>query len=386
MLENVSLLLLGGIMLLLFFSISFASQRIRIPSVLLFIIVGILLAGAFSKSETLHTIAEIGIVLLFFLLGLEFPLQRMLSISKKVWPAGVLDLILNLGIGFLIALLFGFNLLTAFLIGAVAYASSSSITAKMLEEKKRLANPEAEFILALLIFEDLAAPILVSFLAGAYSGAEITGQFMGVLFLKIIIMTGGAIIIGYYGFRKLSNFVEKYLEMDFMSLFAVGIAFGYAGLAIALGLSEVLGAFLAGVMLSETGRAKELEHLILPVRDITLPFFFFWFGTSISFGETVPNILFLIVLILWSIIGKIIVGFYGGRMYGLSSRVSIRAGLSLGQRGEFSAIIAAMAPSQLRVFSGIYILTTAFIGVFLFNKAPAWSKAINDKYLKQKVI
>lgn len=379
--ESWPFLLVGGITLFLFFALGFTSRKLKVPSVLGFILLGMALAGWLGKGgEALHYIAEIGIVLLFFLLGLEFPLQRMRDISIRIWPAGLLDVVLNLGIGLLIALVFGQNLVTAFLIGAVVYASSSSITIKMLEEKKRLVSPEAEFILALLIFEDLVAPILVSFLAGIYSGVEVSFLNLGFLIVKIVVITVGAILIAIYGFRKLSDFVERYLEADFMPLFAIGIAFAYAGLAMWLGLSEVLGAFLAGVMLSETGRSKELEHLVMPVRHITLPFFFFWFGTTISFVEGIPMAGLLAALVVWSIIAKVLVGFFGGKIYGLTPRASVRAGLSLGQRGEFSAIIAALAPPQLRAFSGIYILFTAFAGIYMFNKAPKWARWVNDRF------
>lgn len=381
--EHWPVLLLGGLTLFMFFVVGFVSQKLRLPSVLAYILIGIFLSGLITDKEVLHSIAEIGIVLLFFLLGLEFPLNKMMEIAKKVWPAGLMDAALNLGVVILIALLFGLDFITAFLIGAVVFATSSSITAKMLEEKKRLASPEAEFILALLIFEDLIAPILVSFLVGVYSGTEVTIEFVLILLAKILLLSAGAVVIGYYGFRKLGEFVEQYLEHDFMPIFTIAIAFGYAGLALYFGLSEVLGAFLAGVMLTETGKAKGLEHLILPVRDLTLPFFFFWFGTSISFGEGVPMVGLLLTLVLWSLAGKLIVGYFGGKQYGLSPRVALRAGFSLVQRGEFSAIIAAVAPLQWKIFSGVYILATAFFGVFFFNKAPSWSKALYEKYLKK---
>jgi CPA2 family monovalent cation:H+ antiporter-2 len=123
-------------------------------------------------------------------------------------------------------------------------------------------------------------------------------------------------------------------------------------------------------MLSETGKSSDLEHLILPVRDITLPFFFFWFGTTISLGEGVFSFWLLVLMIFWSVAGKLLTGYAGSRLFGLSPRVSLRAGFSLIPRGEFSAIIASLAAPQLRVFSGIYILVTAFIGVYLFQKAP----------------
>lgn len=157
---------------------------------------------------------------------------------------------------------------------------------------------------------------------------------------------------------------------------AVGLALGYAGLAVWLGLSEVLGAFLAGVMLSETGRSSELGHLIFPIRDVTLPFFFFWFGTTVTLGQGVPFVGLLIGLVVWGILGKVLTGYLGGRSYGLSPRVSWRAGLSLVQRGEFSALIASLAATPLRILSGLYILCMAVIGVVFLQNAPKLSRYI----------
>jgi CPA2 family monovalent cation:H+ antiporter-2 len=368
-----------GLMLFAFFSISFASHKFRLPSVLLYIILGVGVSSLFFKTELLHIAAEIGIVLLFFILGLEFPLTRMVALSRRIWPSGLLDVVLNLGGAMGIALLFGVEVISAFTIGSIAYATSSSISAKMLDEKKRLANSETEFILALLIFEDLVAPVVVSFIASAQGDEALSAGFLGVLVLKIIVLTAGAILMGHFGFKRLNNFIAKYLESDFMPLLAVGLALGYAGLAISLGLSEILGAFMAGVMLSETGRSSEIEHLLLPVRDLTLPFFFFWFGTTIHLGEGISFIGMMIALVLLAIVGKIMTGYIGSRWFGLSPKVSVRAGLSLVHRGEFSAIIASLAPPPLRVFSGVYILVTAFIGVYLFGRAPN----IANWYLKR---
>ncbi|MEW5921198.1 MAG: cation:proton antiporter [Bacillota bacterium] len=370
---SLPLIFLAGIIVLIFFGTGLTSLKLEISSVLAFLLLGIGAGLIFDNlGGTLYYIAEIGIIFLFFVLGLEFPLRRMLSISRKIWPAGMLDVLLNFGVGFLIALLFGLDWLTALLIGGIVYASSSSITIKMLEEKKRLAAPESEFILALLIFEDLVAPIMVSVLLVLHAGSQVTlGSFGGVI-LKILIFLAGSILIGTLVFRKLEDFVERYLETDIMPLFAVGIALFYAGLAIYLGLSEVLGAFLAGVMLTETKRAKDMERLVLPLRDLVLPFFFFWFGSTIYVQEGLSLPGLLPALIAWSIGAKILVGVIGGRSYGLNRPRSLRAGLSLVQRGEFSAIIASLGLPHIRTFSGIYILCTAIIGMVFFNLAPRW--------------
>ncbi len=381
--EKIPFLLLAGLMLCSFFAVSFASQKFRLPSVLIYIALGAAVSSLFCESELIHIAAEVGIVLLFFILGLEFPLARMIAISSRIWPAGLLDVVINLGAAMGLALLFDLDILPAFIIGSIAYATSSSISAKMLDETKRLANPEAEFILALLIFEDLVAPVLVSFIAGIQGGEEISGLYMLTLLAKIVLLVAGAILIGHFGFKRLNTFISKHIQNDFMPLLAVGLALGYAGAAMALGLSEILGAFMAGVMLSETGRAPEIEHLLLPVRDLCLPFFFFWFGTTILFTEGVPFVGLMIALVFLGIAGKIVTAYAGSRLFGLSPKASCRAAFSMVQRGEFSAIIASLALPRLRIFSGIYILITAFIGVYLFGRAPHIANWFNRKLFER---
>ncbi len=369
--ESLPFLLLAGTVLIVFFGICYASFMARIPAVLTYIAIGVLVSRVLGDNPQIHTIAEIGIVFLFFIVGMEFPMARMMQIGRRIWPAGILDVVLNLGVVVGVALMVGLDPLTAFVIGSVAYATSSSISVKLLEDQKRLANPETEFILALLIFEDLVAPVLVSVLAAVKGGSgAVEPVFLLILFFKILLLMAGAILIGYFGFRRLGPFIARHLEKEFMPLMAAGIALGYAGLALALGLSEILGAFLAGMMLSETGKSQDVEHLFLPIRDVTLPFFFFWFGTTIKFGEGVPLLGFLVFCVFWAVAGKIMTGYIGGRFFGLSPKVSMRGGISLVARGEFSAIIASLAGSGLRVFGGIYVVLTAFIGVVLFQQAP----------------
>jgi len=186
----------------------------------------------------------------------------------------------------------------------------------------------------------------------------------------------------------MGGFVDRHLSQDVFILLVVGIALSYGGLALVLNLSEVLGAFLAGIILAEVQRTQVLEHLVLQVRDLFLPLFFFYFGTTITLGEGIPMIPLLIILLIWSIAGKIITGYYGARFYGLSKKVSLRAGLSFTQRGEFSVIIASMAIDTIRVFSGIFILSSALVGLLLFGWAPKITSALfpkKDKPKKYKV-
>jgi CPA2 family monovalent cation:H+ antiporter-2 len=381
------LFIAGGIFLLLF-AVGFIGMKARIPGVVLYILLGIGLGGHFSGSHLLHLAGEMGIVLLFFMLGMEFPARRLAGIAKKVAPAGTLDLVLNLFLTMGICMAFGLDWITAFLMGGVVYATSSSITAKILETSKRMANPESEFMLALLIFEDIAAPVAVAVLVGLTAGTALTAMTFGLIIAKIAGLIIGAVIIGHLIFSRLGGFVDRYMSHDIFILLVVGIALAYGGLALMLNLSEVLGAFLAGIILAEVRRTEKMEHALLPVRDLFLPLFFLYFGTTITFGDGVPMIPLLVTLLIWSIAGKIITGYYGARLYGLSKKVSLRAGLSFTQRGEFSVIIAAMAADPIRVLSGVFILSSAMIGILLFELAPKITNALfpkKDRPVKYKV-
>ncbi|MEA3320984.1 MAG: cation:proton antiporter [Bacillota bacterium] len=380
--EGTPILVSIGVILLVLFVIGYVGGKMKIPGVILYIFLGLGIGTFISENELLHTASEIGIVLLFFLLGLEFPLKKLKNMALKVWKPGLLDVALNFGMSTIICLIFGLDLLTSFLIGGVLYATSSSISAKLLESTKRLANAESEYILAILIFEDVVAPIIVAVLIGLASDSGITGMDFVILLGKIMLLTTGAMVIGRYGFTRLEKFFERLVGSDIFIMLTVGIALSYAGIALLLGLSEVLGAFLAGIMLAETKRSEDIEQVTLPVRDLLLPIFFMHFGTTIDLGEGVPYVGLLFTLIGWALLGKILVGMLGGRWYGLTKRVALRAGFSLTPRGEFSVVIASIATGATKLFSSVFILVSAILGILLFIFAP---KLTNIFYEKKKI-
>lgn len=381
MLSDFPTLLGAGLVLLGIFYLGFLSIKINFPSVILYILFGVVLAGALHHNEILHFASEIGIVLLFFILGLEFSITRLGAIAKKVWPSGLLDVFLSLGVSMLIALGFGMDLLSAFIVGGIAYATSSSITAKLLDDKSRMANTETEFMLAILIFEDLIAPIVIALLIGLSSGGSFEATDLFFIVGKVLGLAALAILLGRTVFKHFERLLDKIEDEDFKIALLIGIAVSFGGLALLLGLSEVLGAFLAGMMLAEISRIERVEHAIIPIRDLTLPAFFVYFGTSVELGDGLPMPLFLVVLLVWSIIAKILVGVIGGRWYGLSKKVSLRAGLSLCARGEFSVVIASIATGTVKVLGGLYVVMAAFIGMVLFDQAP---KIANKLYGTKK--
>ncbi|WP_077327718.1 cation:proton antiporter [Virgibacillus siamensis] len=382
--NDVPTLLGAGLILLGIFILGYIGFRTRFPNVILYILFGISIAGLIHENEILQFSGEVAIVLLFFLLGLEFNMSRLGGMARKIWSSGLLDVLLSLFVSIIIAVMFGADLFSAFVIGSITFATSSTITAKLLDDKGRMANAETEYILGILVFEDLVAPILVAIIIALSSGDQFTGMDMLLLIGKILGLALIAVVLGKTVFKRFEKFLLRIDDEDFKIVLLVGIAVAFGGLAVSLGLSEVLGAFLAGVMLAEIGKIEQVEGTVSPVKDLLLPTFFVYFGTTIELGNGIPFVGMLISLVAWSLIAKVLLGIIGGKLYGLPKRVALRAGLSLCARGEFSVVIAGVAAGSIKVFGGVYIIITAFLGMMIFNYAPNITTKIYGKPPKKK--
>lgn len=371
---------IGIILFILFAAAYFGIKVLKIPDVVIYILfgAGIALCGYIEDTKIIEVAGEIGLILMFFLLGMKFSLKEIAAKGKKVWKPGVLDLVLGVGVTFCICLLAGQDLFTSFLIGTLVYATSSSITVKLLEHKNRLEHKESGYILSILIFEDLAAPILISILISLNSDGFTFTEF-AMIFLKAGLLLGAALLTGKWLFGKAHDLIDKFTHQDYFVIFVLGIALLFGGLALYLELSEVIGAFLAGLMLSDTEFKVKVKEVVMPVRNLLLPFFFLNFGLSLEFTADIPALGLLAIIIIWSVLHKLIVGLAGGKLYGLNAEQSLQAGLSLTARGEFSVIVAGIAAGGLKVFSGIYILSAALIGMVLFTLSPHVSKLILKK-------
>lgn len=342
-----------------------------------FLLVGLFL-GSFWHTGAVEILGELGIVLLFFLLGVEFPVSRLRSMVSQIWPAGLMDVAFNFALTTLLALAFRLPPVEALLVGAICYASSSSIILKSLEDTRRVANPETEFIVGLLIFEDMLAPVIVAVAASllAMEPETTTGLVVTAGRMVLLIITAVAIswLLG-----RAKGFLEKHLQNATLALFLVAAGTVYSGLSLFWGVSEVLGAFLAGIMLAELGRKDEIEALITPIRDVFLPFYFLNFAAGIELGHGVPVPWLLVIVIIWSVLGKLLVAIWGGKQYDLGVRPRWRAGFSLVARGEFSIILAGMAATWLQTWAGLYVVLTAFAGVLLLQAAPRLAEKISPR-------
>jgi monovalent cation:H+ antiporter-2, CPA2 family len=377
-------LFLGLFLLILFITAYFGNKILRIPDIVIYILLGagISLAGLLEEVKTIEVAGEIGLILLFFLLGMKYPLKEIKSKGKKVWKPGILDLVLGVGATAGICALFGQGLFNSLLIGGLVYATSSSITIKLLEHNRKLDRKESGYVLSLLIFEDMVAPILITILIGL-RGEGFSPVDFGLIFLKVALLVGLAVVISHYTQKKAYTLIEKFLHEDYLLVYIIGLALAYGGFAVFLDLSEVIGAFLAGLMFAGTNFKDKIQEVALPVRNLFLPFFFLNFGISLEFTSEIPAFGLLFAIILWSVVHKLIVGFIGGQWYGLNKQESFETGFTLAPRGEFSVIIAGLASGILQVFAGVYILVAALLGMLLCQLS---SKIGGRVYRKEKKV
>ncbi|WP_214749929.1 cation:proton antiporter [Exiguobacterium sp. s189] len=364
--DGLNIIVLLGLALTLISVFSLLIERLYFPSILAFIAIGVGVGFFWDGNEVFKIAGEIGIILLFFLLGLKFPLRELWKRMRKVWKAGVLDIVLSFGVSFGIALLFGLDFPRAFLIGAVLYATSSSISAKLLERHSEKHEDIKEFVLALLIFEDIFAPLLLTIAPfiiqeEPVAMTDIRKVFAGFLIFGVLLFIGSSFV------SKQQKFSKHLLRQDDASIGLIGLILFFAGIGMVFGLSEILGAFIAGIMLADIHDVRPLKRLTVPVRDLFLPIFFISFGISINLEKgVIVNTLFF-VLIVWGVMSKWIVGRVGGRIYGLSRVQANEAGFSLAPRGEFSILFTALSNGAINLFVGLYIFVSAIVGIILFR-------------------
>ncbi|MFY7870511.1 MAG: cation:proton antiporter [Exiguobacterium sp.] len=364
--DGLNIIVLLGLALTLISVLSLLIERLFFPSILAFIAIGVGVGFFWDGNEVFKVAGEIGIILLFFLLGLKFPLRELWKRMRKVWKAGILDIILSFGVSFGIALAFGLDFPRAFLIGAVLYATSSSISAKLLERHSEKHEDIKEFVLALLIFEDIFAPLLLTVAPFIIQEEPVAMSDIGKVFAGFLIF-GVLLFIGSSFVSKQQKFSKHLLRQDDASIGLIGLILFFAGIGMVFGLSEILGAFIAGIMLADIHDVRPLKRLTVPVRDLFLPIFFISFGISINLEKgVIVNALFF-VLIVWGVLSKWMVGRVGGRIYGLTRVQANEAGFSLAPRGEFSILFTALSNGAINLFVGLYIFVSAIVGIILFR-------------------
>jgi len=311
-----------------------------------------------------RTGAEIGVLLLLFMLGLEYTGDELKKSLRMGALAGALDFALNFSPGLLAGMLVGWRPLAAVLLGGVTYISSSGIIAKVLTDLGRTQNPETPLVLSVLVQEDLAMAVYLPLVAVLLSGggpAKIALS-VGVAIAVVSLVLFVALRYG----RRLSEFVAH--ESDEIILLTIfGAVLLVAGVAERFQVSAAVGAFLVGIALSGSV-AQQSHRLLSPLRDLFAAIFFFFFGLEIDPATLVPALPFAVGLAFVTTLTKVLTGYWAARRSGIDRRGCLRAGTELVARGEFSIVIAGLGftiEPRIGVLAAAYVLLMATLGPIL---------------------
>jgi len=311
-----------------------------------------------------HLGAEIGVLLLLFMLGLEYTGTELVANLRSALPAAIVDFALNFTPGLLVGLLLKWKPLAAVLLGGVTYVSSSGVIAKVLSELRRLNNPETPAVLSILVLEDLAMAVYLPLVAVLLAGGGPARMAISVSLALAAVLLVLALAVR-YGFL-LSRIVAHESD-EIVLLTTFGAVLLVAGAAQRLQVSAAIGAFLVGIAVSGP-MAEQTRRLLAPLRDLFAATFFFFFGLQID-PATLPSALPSAVLLGVVTAGtKLLTGFWAARRTGVDRRGRLRAGMALVARGEFSIVIAGLGTSlepQLGSLSAAYVLFLAVLGPIL---------------------
>jgi monovalent cation:H+ antiporter-2, CPA2 family len=305
--------------------------------------------------------AEIGVLLLLFMLGLEYSGTELKRSLHRGASGGVIDLLLNFPPGFLAGLLLGWKPLPCVLLGGVTYISSSGIIARVLSELGRHGSPETPTVLSILVLEDLVMAVYLPLVAVLISGG---GPIKILIWLAIASTTVLAVLFIAIQFGDFLSALAAHESDEIILLTILGAVLLVAGFAQRMHISAAIGAFMVGIAVSGP-IAKRSERLFSPLRDLFAATFFFFFGLDINPRSLPPVLLAALALAIVSALTKAATGYVSTIRSGLTTKERLRAGLTLVARGEFSIVIAGLGFSiepRLGSLSAAYVLLMAILG------------------------
>jgi len=367
----------------------FALHRIRVPSVVGFLLAGILLGPYglnFVKDiNTIQVFAEIGVIILLFTIGLEFSLSKFLKMRVEVFGIGGLQVLLTITFVTLISYQWLEDYNTAVFAGFLTALSSTAIVMKQLSDKGEIDTPHGRTSIGILIFQDLCIVpfmLFIPIMSGGGGFADLAITFAKAFALVSIILLSAKWVV--------PTLLHQVVHTKNRELFAITIlilCFGIAFLTSELGLSLALGAFLAGLVISESEYAHEATSTILPFRDSFTGIFFISVGMLMDTSFFINNIIFLLPLVFGISILKFIAAFIAMFIMRRPLRTSIHSAMDLGQVGEFSFVLAVSGLSAGLISSEMYqwFLASAVITMLLTPFAMQLSPLISSGVSSHKL-
>ena len=371
-------------------------HRIKLPAVVGFLLTGVLIGpgglGLVTETETVNVLAEIGVVMLLFTIGLEFEPARLRRIQRDFWAGGGLQVSLTTSVTVVVLVLLRVPLREALFYGFLVSLSSTAVVLKLLADRNENDAPQGRISLGVLIFQDLAIVPMIALVPVLANSGGVSLGAIGLRFGLSGLAIGSAFVLARFLMPRVLHLVVRTRIREVFLIATLFIVLGMALLTSSLGLSLALGAFLAGVILAESDYSHQVVSDIVPFKDVFNSLFFISVGMLLDVGAVWRFRTLVLVLVVSILVVKFAVVLLTVGLLGYGSRIAIITGLALAQIGEFSFVLAGVGRAngflpgdvfQAFVASSILtILATPFLiryGPSLADrgeKAMPWKKRV----------
>lgn len=340
-------------------------HRFKQPVVLGYILAGFIIGphsppfSLITQEESIHTLAEIGVILLMFSLGLEFSLGKLKKVGGTAVLAACLEILVMGWIGYELGKFFQWTNTDSLFLGAMLSMSSTTIIIKVLNEMGRTKDKFAQLIFGILIIEDILGIAMIALLSGIAMTGALSAGAVGLTLGKLALFMVVVLVVGLIAVPRLIGYVTRFKSNEMLLITVLGLCFGVSLLAEKLGYSVALGAFVIGAVIAESREIHRIETLIEPVRDMFSAVFFVAIGLLIEPKMLMVHWFPVLAITLAVIVCKVIACASGTFLGGYDRGTSLRVGMSVAQIGEFSFIIASLGLSLNVTSNFLYPIAVA---------------------------
>jgi len=377
-------------------------RRLGLPSVPLFMAAGILFGPStpgpvlIEHPEDLTLLASIGLVLLLFHIGIEFPVEQVLGSGRRLLVAAGSYIGLNIAAGLAVGFALGWGVPEAFVIAGAMGISSSAIATKLLIELRRLTNAETPVILGIIVLEDLFLAFYLALISPILTEADSALELIGDVATSFGFLAA-LFLLARFGARAVGMLVDSH-EDDLVAVLMFGLVALVAGLSQEVGVSEAIGALMIGLVLSRTSLNERIERIVLPLRDVFAAVFFVVFGLTIDVGDLAAVAVPVAFAVVATGVMNTISGVIAARVFGFNQRSAANIGLTIFGRGEFSLILATLAigaglDDRIGPFVALYVLVLAILAPVLAARSrdiarvlPLWLMRPGWRFVEEETI
>jgi CPA2 family monovalent cation:H+ antiporter-2 len=358
----------------------------RQPPILGYLLVGIALGphalGVVADDTATRELAEFGIVFLMFSIGLEFSLPQLRAMRRAVFGLGFAQVAITTVAGMIVVQALGYDWRAGIVLGGALAMSSTAIVSKMLAERSELGTPHGRDVMGILLFQDLAVVAFLILIPSLAGSGEAMGSALAFAVLKAAIALTVILFIGQRPMRAWFHIVARQRSPELFVLNVLLVTLGMAALTAMAGLSLALGAFLAGMLISETEYRYQVEEDIKPFRDVLLGLFFITIGMMLDLGEARVHVVALVALLVVPVAAKLGLIVVLARLFGSPLATALRTGFYLAQAGEFALVMLSLAlthrllsPDFMRTILASMILSM-LLAPLLIGYANTWVRKL----------